>query len=43
MVNILATEYDSMFEMTEAGSITMIDEADSDEDMDDEKKDYTFI
>ena len=41
--NILATEFETMFEMKEANSITMIDECDSDDNMENEKKDYTFI
>ena len=41
--NILVTEFETMFEMKEANSITMIDECDSDDNMENEKKDYTFI
>ena len=41
--NILATEFETMFEMKEADSITMIDECDSDDNMENEKKNYTFI
>ena len=44
MQNILANEFDSTFEMMEGKSITMIEESESDEDVEDgSKKNYTFI